>query len=109
MRRTLTALFIVTGLAATLIWWHNREPQAITTGEGHAEYTPIGHTTNLASRMQALAPNGSIAATDATCRLCEGYFTFKALGPTKVRGVAEPVAVNEVTGLGPLRTARWRR
>jgi class 3 adenylate cyclase len=29
--------------------------RSITTGEGHTEYTPIGHTNNLASRMQALA------------------------------------------------------
>jgi class 3 adenylate cyclase len=35
--------------------------RSITTGEGQAEYTPIGYTTNLASRMQALAPTGSIA------------------------------------------------
>ena len=33
--------------------------RSITTGKGHAEYTPIGHTTNLASRMQTLAPIGS--------------------------------------------------
>src|SRR5215469_15101109 len=54
--------------------------RSITTGEGHVEYAPVGHTTNLASRMQTLAPIGSIAATDATRKLCEGYFTFKALG-----------------------------
>src|SRR5262249_15901082 len=53
--------------------------RSIATGEGHAEYTPIGHSTGLAARMQALAPTGSIAATDATRRLCEGYFTFKSL------------------------------
>src|SRR5277367_804335 len=34
--------------------------RSIATGEGHTEYTPIGHTTNLASRLQALAPTGSI-------------------------------------------------
>jgi adenylate cyclase len=82
--------------------------RSITTGEGHVEYTPIGHTANLASRMQTLAPIGSIAATDVTRKLCEGYFTFKALGPTKIKGVAEPVPVNEVTGLGPLRTKLQR-
>jgi len=38
--------------------------RSITTGVGQVEYTPIGHTTNLASRMQALAPTGSIAITD---------------------------------------------
>jgi class 3 adenylate cyclase len=32
--------------------------RSITTGEGQTEYTPIGHTNNLASRMQALAPTG---------------------------------------------------
>jgi class 3 adenylate cyclase/predicted ATPase len=82
--------------------------RSITTGEGQTEYTPIGHTTNLASRMQTLAPIGSIAATETTRKLCEGYFTFKALGPTKVKGVAEPVGVHEVTGIGPLRTRLQR-
>jgi class 3 adenylate cyclase/tetratricopeptide (TPR) repeat protein len=78
--------------------------RSITTGDGHAEYTPIGHSTGLAARMQALAPIGSIAATQHTQRLCEGYFAFKSLGPTTVKGVSEPVNVFEVTGLGPLRT-----
>jgi class 3 adenylate cyclase len=78
--------------------------RSIATGENHPEYTPIGHSTSLAARMQALAPTGSIAATDGTRKLCEGYFTFRALGPTRVKGVSEPVEVFEVTGLGPLRT-----
>src|SRR5262249_9109851 len=72
------------------------------------EYTPIGHTTNLASRMQAVAPVGSIAVTESTRKLCEGYFILKSLGPTRVKGVAEPVNVYEVTGLGPLRTRLQR-
>jgi predicted ATPase len=58
--------------------------------------------------MQALAPVGSIAATGVTRKLCEGYFTFKSLGPALVKGVSEPVEVYEVTGLGPLRT-RFQR
>ena len=82
--------------------------RSIATGEGHAEYTPIGHSTSLAARMQALAPTGSIAVTDATRKLCEGYFTFKPLGPTRIKGVHEPVNVYEVTGLGPLRTRLQR-
>src|SRR5229473_6257208 len=52
--------------------------RSITTGEGHTEYTPIGHSISLAARMQALAPTGSIAATAATRKICEGYFTFKS-------------------------------
>jgi predicted ATPase/class 3 adenylate cyclase len=82
--------------------------RSIATGGGHTEYTPIGHTTNLASRMQALAPTGSIAISEQTRKLCEGYFTLKPLGPTKVKGVTDPVNVYEVTGLGPLRTRLQR-
>src|SRR6202045_1342056 len=74
------------------------------TGEHPAEYTPIGHSTSLAARMQALAPTGSIAVSEYTQKLVEGYFAFKALGPTRVKGVSEPVNVYELTGLGPLRT-----
>jgi class 3 adenylate cyclase len=48
--------------------------RSITTGAGQVEYTPIGHTTNLASRMQAVAPTGSIAVSENSRRLCEGYF-----------------------------------
>src|SRR5271163_1682404 len=82
--------------------------RSIATGGGHTEYTPIGHTTNLASRMQALAPIGSIAVAEPTRKLCEGYFALKPLGPTKVKGVTEPVNVFEVIGLGPLRTRLQR-
>jgi class 3 adenylate cyclase len=82
--------------------------RSITTGTGQIEYTPIGHTTNLASRMQALAPTGSIAISEQTCKFVEGYFELKPLGPTKVKGVSEPVNVYEVTGLGPLRTRLQR-
>src|SRR5258708_38830730 len=82
--------------------------RSITTGAGQTEYTPIGHTTNLASRMQVVAPTGSIAVSEISRRLCEGYFILKPLGPTKVKGVTEPVSVYEVTGLGPLRTRLQR-
>src|SRR5262249_60109179 len=82
--------------------------RAIATGEGRTEYTPVGHSTGIAARMQALAPVGSIAATDQVRKLCEGYFLFRSLGPTKVKGVSEPVTVYEVTGLGPLRTRLQR-
>ena len=78
--------------------------RAIQTAAGHAEYTPIGHSANLASRMQTVAATGTIAVTEDTRKLCEGYFTFRSMGPTRVKGVSEAVNVHEVTGLGPLRT-----
>ena len=77
--------------------------RTIETG-GHTEYTPVGHVTNLAARMQTAAPAGSIAASEATQRLCEGYFEFRALGPTAVKGLNTPIEVYEVVRAGPLRT-----
>ena len=82
--------------------------RSIATSGGRVEYTPIGHTANLASRMQAVAPTGSIAISEETRKLVEGYYTIKPLGPTKVKGVSEQVNVYEVTGLGPLRTRLQR-
>ncbi|MGA7763539.1 MAG: adenylate/guanylate cyclase domain-containing protein, partial [Candidatus Binataceae bacterium] len=77
--------------------------RTIETG-GHTEYTPVGHVTNLAARMQTAAPAGSIAASEATQRLCYGYFEFRALGPTAIKGLDGPVEVYEVVRAGPLRT-----
>jgi class 3 adenylate cyclase/predicted ATPase len=77
--------------------------RTVETG-GKVEYTPIGHTTNLASRLQAMAPVGSVAVSEHTRKLVEGYFELRALGPMPVRGISEPINIYEVTGLGPLRT-----
>jgi class 3 adenylate cyclase/predicted ATPase len=82
--------------------------RALETGVGHAEYTPIGHSTNLAARMQTAAPVGSIAITEATRSLTEGYFMLKSLGATRIKGLSEPLNIYEVTGLGPLRTRLQR-
>jgi class 3 adenylate cyclase len=82
--------------------------RSIHTDESHTEYTPIGHSTGLASRLQALASPGSIAISGTVRKLVEGYFTLKALGPARIKGVGEPVEVFEVTGLGPLRTRLQR-
>ena len=82
--------------------------RSIQTGASQTEYVPIGHSTSLAARMQALAPIGSIATTETVRRQCDGYFVFKDLGPTRVKGVSDPIHVFEVTGLGPLRTRLQR-
>jgi len=76
--------------------------------DGKVEYRLVGHTANLAARMEALAPTGSIAISEDTRRLVEGYFALKALGPTIVKGMSEPINVYEVMGLGPLRTRLQR-
>jgi class 3 adenylate cyclase/tetratricopeptide (TPR) repeat protein len=77
--------------------------RTLETG-GKLEYTPIGHTANLASRLQTVASAGSIAVSQDTRKLVEGYFDLRALGPIEIRGISEPIKVYEVAGLGPLRT-----
>jgi class 3 adenylate cyclase len=76
--------------------------RTVNTG-GHTEYSPVGHTTNLAARMQTVAPAGGIVITEESRRLVEGYFSLRPLGPTEIKGIDEPVNVYEVIGPGPLR------
>ncbi|HEY2663315.1 MAG TPA: adenylate/guanylate cyclase domain-containing protein [Candidatus Binataceae bacterium] len=82
--------------------------RAVGKDQSHSEYLPAGHAVGLASRLQMIAPTGSIALSETTRRLVEGYFQLKSLGVTKVKGVSDPVRVYEVTGLGPLRTRLQR-
>jgi len=70
--------------------------RSIHTAEGSGEYVPVGRSIRLAARMQALAPPGSIAVTEATRNLCEGYFNFRSVGQTKVKGVSETIELYEV-------------
>ncbi|MBI3249211.1 MAG: AAA family ATPase [Deltaproteobacteria bacterium] len=70
----------------------------------HADYVPVGHSTNIAARMEQLAAPGSIVVSEYTHRLTDGYFAFKDLGPTQIKGVEAPLNIYEVLGVGPLRT-----
>jgi len=40
----------------------------------HTDYVPVGHSTNLAARMEQLAAPGSILVTEQTHKLTQGYF-----------------------------------
>lgn len=68
------------------------------------DYTAVGQTTHLASRMEQMAAAGTILATAGTLALAEGYVQVSPLGPTQVKGLASPVEVYEVTGAGSLRS-----
>src|SRR5712692_7634109 len=70
----------------------------------HTDYVPVGHSTNLAARMEQMATPGSILITEYTRKLIEGYFELKALGAAEIKGVEAPLPVYEVLGAGPLRT-----
>jgi predicted ATPase/class 3 adenylate cyclase len=78
--------------------------RSIRKDDLHTDYVPVGHSTNLAARMEQLANPGSILVTACTHKLTDGYFEFKALGETHVKGVEAPLPIYEVLGAGPLRT-----
>ena len=60
------------------------------------DYTAIGDTTNLASRMESLAQPGTILLSGNTNRLVKDYFDLKPLGNLKVKGKVEPQEVFEL-------------
>jgi class 3 adenylate cyclase/predicted ATPase len=78
--------------------------RSIRKDDLHTDYVPVGHSTNLAARMEQLAAPGSILVTAYTHKLTDGYFEFKALGRTQIKGVEAPLPVYEVVGAGTLRT-----
>jgi len=78
--------------------------RSIRKDDLHADYVPVGHSTNLAARMEQLATPGAIVVSAYTHRLTDGYFAFKGLGPTQIKGVEEPLTLYEVLGVGQLRT-----
>lgn len=78
--------------------------RSIRKDDLHTDYDPVGHTIHIASRMEGMARPGSILVSASSYKLAQGYFTFRALGTTQVKGVREPLDVYEVQGLGALRT-----
>jgi class 3 adenylate cyclase/tetratricopeptide (TPR) repeat protein len=68
------------------------------------EYTAMGDTVNLASRMETMAQPGTIQVAENTYRLTEGYFDFKPLGEIEVKGKKEPVKSYELLDVGRVRS-----
>jgi hypothetical protein len=70
----------------------------------HMDYTVVGQTAHLASRMEQMTKPGSVLTTADTLRLAEGYVAMEPLGPLPVKGLTDPVQIYEVTGAGAART-----
>ena len=67
-----------------------REPLAI-----------VGETPHVASRLQALAPPGSIVVSDVTRELLAGKFETESLGSRSLKGISREIAVHRLLGAMP--------
>ena len=68
------------------------------------EFTAVGDTVNLASRMEGLAEPGTVYVTEETFKLTEGLFRFEALGERQVKGKEAPVKAYRVIAPSTRRT-----
>jgi len=68
------------------------------------EFTAVGDTVNLASRMEGLAEPGATYVTEDTFKFTEGLFRFEALGEKQVKGKEAPVKVYRVIAPSTRRT-----
>jgi predicted ATPase/class 3 adenylate cyclase len=67
------------------------------SGDRH-EQLALGETPNLAARLQSLAAPDTVAISNTTHRLAQGYFTCDNLGIHSIRGIETPMQVYRVVG-----------
>ncbi len=68
------------------------------------DYTALGHTVGLASRIEQLAEPGKAYLTEKTAELASGFFELDDLGEFTIKGVRKPVRVYELSGVGAARS-----
>src|SRR5439155_17918718 len=64
--------------------------------QGRQEQLALGEVPNVCARIQGLAQPNTLAVSEATYRLVEGYFSCEALGEHALRGVTQPLQVYRV-------------
>lgn len=68
------------------------------------QFTAVGDTVNLASRLENLAEPSTIYVSEKTFSLTKGFFRFEALGKRQVKGKAQPINVYRVLGASTRKT-----
>jgi class 3 adenylate cyclase/predicted ATPase/energy-coupling factor transporter ATP-binding protein EcfA2 len=67
-------------------------------GAGRQEQLALGEVPNIASRIEGLAMPNTVAVSEATYRLIQGYFECQDLGAHALRGVPESMCIYRVLG-----------
>ena len=57
------------------------------------EFTAVGNTVNLASRLESLAMPGTTYVSEDTFELAEEFFRFERQGEKEIKGFSKPVVV----------------
>jgi class 3 adenylate cyclase/tetratricopeptide (TPR) repeat protein len=68
------------------------------------DYTAIGDTTNLASRIETMAKPGNILVSGHTHRLAKDYFKFESMGRVPLKGKEEVQEAYELIRTSEVRT-----
>jgi class 3 adenylate cyclase/tetratricopeptide (TPR) repeat protein len=68
------------------------------------DYTAIGDTTNLASRMETMAKPGAIMVSTDTYKITRDFFKFESLGKVEVKGKEEPLEAYQLIEAGEIET-----
>ena len=65
-------------------------------GGAKHEQLALGETPNIAARLQGLAAPNTLVISAATFHLLSGFFACQSLGTHHLKGVAQPLEVNQV-------------
>jgi len=68
------------------------------------DYTAIGDTTNLASRMETMAKPGTVLVSADTHKIARDFFRFEPLGKMRVKGKEVPQETYQLIEAGKVET-----